>query len=185
MFGIFILFTLIVNAQNIQNICQNKQIHTLGFDDVTIYPDSYIALPRPYLNFVFKRVNTVSVGYSDDNVAVANLTAAPAAYQNAENSPPNVILTTGESFSLKKVDNSIFNIVKLYITSIYINNMGILIKCYKNGVYFSNVTLNIQTTYPTEINLNWKNIDEVIIGCSNPEYATCAHATHDDITVCY
>lgn len=192
MFGFFILFTSVLYAQNELTLCNNKQIETLNFDDVIVNTSiTYIALPRPYHNFVFRRINTNYTGYIDDGIPVNNITNLLSYhpdytfYQNAYESPPNIIFTTGENLSIEKSDNSAFNIIKLYMKSIFIDNMAIILQSYKNGIVFFNKTVTVSAVSPTEIFLNWRNIDQLIIGCLNPQFETCAHVSYDDITVCY
>lgn len=160
---------------------------TLKFDDVSIIGNpSYRALPRPYDGFIFKRINTPYTGYIDDNIPVLNVTNFDintnyTFYNNAVVSQPNIIFTTGENLCIYRPCRCNFRVTKLYMTSIFINNMSVVIKGYKNNKVLNTKVVNLMLSTQTEIILGWKNINNITIGCSNPEYATCAHIGYDNI----
>ena len=97
---------------------------------------TYIPLPCPYNNYIFKRINTYT-GWIDDHIPVMNTTNSyiqnptNTYYLNVSQSLPNTIFTSGENLSITKTRNRIFNIQSLYMTSILIDNMGIIFKEYK------------------------------------------------------
>lgn len=173
---LFVIFE-IINGQNL----------TLNFDDVITRTDSLVALPRPYQNFVCKRINTPLTGYSDDNCVVVNVTdfqrlnQESSIYNNTNVSPPNVLLTTGEYVSFSSANRGFFRPAKLTMTSIFVHNMGVSLRGFKNGRLTEslNVTLSIST--PTEISMIWGNIDNIIIGCIDVSFNTCAHIAYDNI----
>ena len=161
--------------------------HTCRVDPILIGSSSYMALPRPYQGFVFKRINTPYTGYINDQVPILNVSdfminnPTYTFYQNSVISQPNVIFTTGEDLSFGKSDNKFFYLTKLYMTSIFINNMEVTIAGYRNGRIIEARTVNLIISTPLEVFLNLKNIDNVIIGCTNPEPNTCAHIAYDNI----
>lgn len=183
MLAFLLFFTVLVLTQN--QICNNKQFDNINFDDFTVlYPSNPATLPRPFHNFIFKRINTNYTGWAYDVIPIMNVTGVQY-YQNAAQSLPNIIFTAGENLSIQRENNNSFNIVKLYMKTIFIDNMPVIIQSYKNGNLFLNQTVNLSISGPTEINLNWRNVDQIIIGCLNPQFVSCAHASYDDITVCY
>ena len=184
---------VIANPQNFMKL-QRAQLfkvieekHTCYVDSILIGSSSYIALPRPYQGYIFKRINTPYTGYIDDHVPVLNVSdfminnPTYTFYQNSVISQPNVIFTTGEDLSFFKSYNKFFYLTKLYMTSIFINNMEVTITGYRNGRIIEARTINLIVSTPSEVILNLKNVDTVVIGCTNPEPSTCAHIAYDNI----
>ena len=178
MFGFVLLFA-------IYGMCRGQ---TLKFDDVIIANtiNSFKALPRPYNDFIFRRVDS---GFPDDNIPVFNTTnyilhnPTVTFYQNTAISPPNIILTTGvnEKLSISKYTNGNFKFNKLYMTSIFFDNMGVTIDGYRNGNIINTMTTNLTVSVPLEVILNWRAIDHVIIRCSISGPASCYHIAYDNI----
>lgn len=164
--------------------CQNL---TLNFDDVQTPQNGLIALPRPYQNFVCKRINTPMTGYTDDNCVVFNVPAFQGLnpgtnlYNNTDASPPNILLTTGEYVSFSYSNRGFFKIMKLTMTSIFIDNMGVLFRGFKNGRQTESFNVTLSISIPTETSLSWGNIDNLIIGCIDTSFNTCAHIAYDNI----
>ncbi len=161
--------------------------HACRVDPILIGSSSYIALPRPYQGYIFKRINTPYTGYIDDHIPVLNVSdfminnPTYAFYQNSVISQPNVIFTTGEEVSFVQSNNKFIYLTKLYMTSIFINNMEVTITGYRNGRIVEARTINLIVSTPSEVILNFKSIDNIIIGCTNPEPSTCAHIAYDNI----
>jgi hypothetical protein len=176
----FVLLSLFVIFQIVRS--QNL---TLNFDDVFTRPDSLVALPRPYQGFICKRINTPLTGYSDDSCVVFNVTNFQITnptynvYDNTNVSPPNTLLTTAESLSLSYLNRGFFRPVKLTMTSIFIHNMGVSLKGFKNGRLTENLNVTLPISTPTEVNMVWGNIDNIIISCLDYSFNTCAHIVYD------
>jgi len=185
MFSLIILVIAVVSCQ--QNICGNTQIKIFNFDDVIVTDYSgYRSLPRPYNSLIFKRVNTIHTSYSDNNIPVLNITNnnTLSYYVNAATSSPNLILTTGESLSIREINNGTFAVLNLKMKSIYINQMNVFINTFRFGNLVSNMTVNLPVNEPIIVNVNQKQFDEILIGCVDPSFNTCAHITYDDISFC-
>jgi hypothetical protein len=176
-----LLFALIYFI-SIVNSCT---ILDMNFDDVAISSSQlYVALPRPYDNFIFKRINTAVGNWSFDNIPATNVSTGTFAAYTAT-SPPNVIFTTGENLSITKSDNSGFKMLSVNMTSIYINNMGVNITGYRRNATMYSQSVSLLTSAPSYIAfVNWNNVDQVIIGCSIVSFSTCAHITYDDVVIC-
>jgi len=181
---VFLLFVLCALAAP---PCGKTTVTTFKFDDVTVInAESYTALPRPYNGFVFRRVNTPYVSYPDDHIPVMNVSSSviPSYFVNGATSPPNLLFTTGESMSIRKSNNRTFAITTLQMKSIYIGQMAIFINTSRLGVVTSSQLLNLPTSAPLLVSINQNGLDEILIGCVNPQFATCAHITFDDISLC-
>jgi hypothetical protein len=171
----------------------------LNFDDVYVVPSlGYTTLPRPYENFVFKKVKTIVIDpYFDDvpvlnttnenispsyrNAAVSNLSASDQS--NGVNPIlPNVLLTTGESLSIQKYNNKTFEIESLYLTSIFVDQMEIFIKMCRSNKLVNTTIITLPRGNPVFVYLNIAQIDYILIGCTDP--LTCAHMTYDNIKLC-
>lgn len=143
----------------------------LNFDNIEIPSGtSYISLERPFHNFVFKRLTNL-----DNNVPV-NRNDFPA-YINCQ-PRSNVIFTTGEGLSITQVNNKLFSVRSVNITSIFINNIQISVSSIHN---YKRIILPLQTE--TYVELNFFNVNEVIIQCIDKEF--CAHLAFDDIILFY
>lgn len=168
-------------------ICTNQ---ILTFDDITIigYP-VYQPLVQPYNSYIFKRINTPYTGYIDDHLPVNNITnykiyyPTIPFYDNAAVSLPNFIFTTGENLSITKSNNIFFDFIDLYMTSIFIDNMAVTISGYKNGRIVKVTNTNLPVSVSQKVTLNWKNLDTVVIGCTNPDPNVCAHIAYDNVQV--
>lgn len=171
---LFLLFVIV-------NTCTINKHETLSFDDVNV-TGPYMALPRPYRGYIFKRSDPNN-NYPDDNIPIGNTTAIGGLWSNAAQSKPNVIFTTGESLLFYKADNSTFKIRHIAMTSIFIANMSVFINTYKAGVLHStmNVTLTLGT--PTTFKIYKCNVDQVLIGCVSDSFDTCAHIAYDNVAV--
>lgn len=155
--------------------------NVLNFDDIDVI-GNYIAIPRPYKNFVFRRINPGN-GFPYNYIPVGNTTIQNTSFNNAASSNPNVIFTTRESLSISKTNNETFNIYHLEMTSIYINNMPIFINTFRYGNLISNMILSLSIGHPKLFDINVKNIDEVVIGCENISLEKCAHIAYDNIAI--
>lgn len=161
----------------------NTIVDVISFDDVQC-PVLYQALPRPYHGFVFRRVNTFT-GYVTDDVAMMNTTSGTTSYRTGASSTPNILFTTGENIVFTKVHTrSVFGVRALKLSSIYLNQMGMTIIGSRNGQTRNMYNITLPLNQLVSIELDWDNVDMITIGCSNPTYEACAHATYDDLTLC-
>lgn len=159
-------------------------IENLNFDDIAV-PSSepFTILPRPYYNFIFKRINTPLTGYIDDHLPVFN-TTGNSLYVTSATSNPNVIVTTGENLAIITSNNAnLFDFYSINMTSIFIDQMAVNLTAYHRGVTLNVTTIILTVDIPYYTVLNWKNIDQVIIGCYNYSYYTCAHIGYDNVVV--
>lgn len=182
-----LLFVAFINCQS-QNLCGSSSTRILNFDDLDInHEDGYIELPQPYKNFIIKRINSPNVTYSDNHIPAINSSnpSVPSEYYgNSAVSTPNFILTTGEYLSISKANGGTFAIISLQIKSIFIDQMPVLIRTLRLGVVVSNTTINLSSIGPTLVNINKKQLDQIVIGCANHDLETCAHMSYDNIVLC-
>ncbi len=189
MFILVLLFATLIRCQP-PNICGGSSTTVFNFDTInTNNEDGYVSLPQPYNNLIIKRINSPYTGYPDNHIPILNcsnpgIVSLGPYYVNSATSVPNVIFTTGEYLSINKVNGGTFAILSLQMKSIFIDQMEVIIKTLRLGVVTSNMTINLSATGPTLINVNQKQFDQLLIGCKNPELATCAHITYDDIALC-
>lgn len=162
----------------------------LKFDDIPA-PQGYPGgLPQPYNSYIFARVNTPYSSWPDNHVPVLNTSTiiqGTTAYVNASVSHPNVLLTTGESLSLsKQVDRGtrLFTLLSFYATSVYLNNMVIFVNSFNSGVLVNTTTAVLPLKVHTQIMVNMKNIDTILIGCVNPDFNNCYPYVYDNFNVC-
>lgn len=157
-------------------------IQTINFDDIDIRT-KFCTVPRPYNNFVFYKINSAITGYIDDNIRIINTKNIIPHFISSSTSFPNIISTTGENLSIIKVNNSNFDFVSINITSIFIDQIPINITSYKEGIKINSYSTRLAISVPEYIILNWINIDQIIIGCSEVAFNACAHLAYDDIVV--
>ena len=180
---VFLLFVYCISAST----CGVTPTVNSKFDDVAVSDaDVYIALPRPYNGVVYRRVNTPFTSYPDDHIPVMNVSnpSIPWYFAAGAVSMPNLIFTTGESMSIRKSDDGTFAIISLQMKAIYIDQMAIFVNTSRLGVVISSTVLNLAYDVPTLVTINQKGIDEVLIGCVNPDFITCAHMTYDNVKLC-
>lgn len=179
------------DLENYNSLCSNPAREmVLKFDDILVpTAEGYNGgLVQPYNGYIFQRVNTPYSSYPYNYVPVLN-TSNPivgSAYANVSVSKPNVLLSTGESLSIARQsggDNR-FTLVSFYSTSIYLNNMAIFINSFNNGVLVNKTTAILPLQIPTQIMVNMKNVDIVLIGCVNPDYNNCYPFVYDNFYVC-
>lgn len=171
---LFLLFAIV-------DACTITKHETLTFEDINI-PGSYFALPRPYHNYIFRR-SQPNNNYPDDNIPVSNTSNQGGPWANAAQSKPNVIFTTGESLSIRKADNSSFKIRHIAMTSIFIANMSVFVNTYRNGTLHSAMNVTLALGVPTTYKIYKCKIDQVLIGCVNGSFNTCAHIAYDNVAV--
>lgn len=126
--------------------------------------------------------------YLDRHMVIFNPIGYPD-WQKGINSPPNVLLTSAESFAITQVptkNNRTFVFLNMSMTSIYIDNMGVFIQMSRNGtvVHRMVVTLRLGVRTPVVID-NQVRADKVDIGCVDTSIPTCANIAHDDFSFCY
>lgn len=173
------LFLIVIIT--IANACTIGHHVTLNFDDINI-TNAFITLPRPYHGYVFKR-SQPNDGFPDDDIPAGNTTQIGGAWTNAAYSKPNIILTTRESLSIQKSDNSTFKIRHIAMASIFIANMQVFINTYRLGKLHSSMNVTLPLGTPSVFKIYKCNIDQVLIGCVNGSFDTCAHIAYDNVAV--
>lgn len=182
---VFLFFVVIATTQTVEvNYCNDASSEqVLDFDDITLNgttPRAY--LPQPYRGeYLFERIT--SRAHLSMDVLNTSSPGSPAAYRNVASSPTNVILTSTGSLSLNRLGNT-FTLLTLKMTSIFKDQMPIFVNASRNGVVMKSLIVNLPLLVNTEIVVNQKNIDQVLIGCLYPSLHTCAHIAYDDIGVC-
>jgi hypothetical protein len=59
--------------------------------------------------------------------------------------------------------------------------MTVSLRGFKNGKLTENLKVTLSISIPTEITMTWGNIDNIIIGCMDVSFNTCAHIAYDNI----
>lgn len=169
------------------SICGSSTPVTFTFDDVDVTSGPYEALPRPYHNFVYRRISTPVVSYPDDHIPIMNVTNSqvPTWYNKTAISRPNVIFTTGEGLSVMKFNNRTFAAVNVYMTSIYIDNMQIFVNTSLYGIQTSTTIITLRISVPTLVTINHNGINQLTVSCVNPSLDTCAHIAYDNLQLCH
>jgi len=173
------------------SICSNpaRQV-TLKFDEIQIpTAEGYNSgLQQPYNGYIFTRVNTPYSAYPYNYVPVLNTSnpVVDSVYMNTAVSRPNVLLSTGESLSIsyQSSGSKSFSLLNFYMTSVYLNNLAIFVNTFNNGALVNRTTITLPLQVPTQIVVNAKNIDVVLIGCVNPDYNNCYPFVYDDFSLC-
>ncbi len=194
----FLLLILCALGSEAVLVCRNSgnQIaKVLNFDDV-VFTGYLVALEQPYNGFIFERVSNGDFGYPDSHVPVIN-TSYPdegiTTYYNVATSKPNIIITTGESFSMKLVNPQptssrpapLFAIGSLRLTSIFQSGLVMFINTTKQGVVVSSTTVTLTYQETQLVTIDQSDVDRLIIGCVTPTLASCNNVAYDDISVCY
>ena len=185
MLFITLLFIVAAGAAQ-QQVCSRGQSNlVIGFDDINLSPsDSTSSIPWPYNDFLFVRGGA----WADKHVPVINTTGSPY-FSTSAGTGPNVIITTGEALTLQQVvvnGNRTFQLLGVSLTSIFIDKMGVLVQLLRNGTVVNTVSLVLPIQVRTPVSLGVPlNVDSVIIGCANQDYAYCAHIAYDDFALCY
>lgn len=167
-----------------QRCDQGQTPITLGFDDIQVAAGDTPALAWPYRDFMFVRTSS----YLDRHMVIFNPVGYPD-WQKGVASPPNVLLTSGESFAITQVpskNNRTFVFLNVSMTSIYVDNMGVFIQMSRNGTVLHRmvVTLGLGVRTPIVID-NLVRADRVDIGCVDTSIPTCANVAYDDFSLCY
>lgn len=182
-----LLFMALMQCQS-PSVCGGSPTQVFNFEDLDVSNSlGYIALPQPYNNFIIKRINSPYTGYSDNHIPVLNSSnpnIMSEYYGNSATSPPNFILTTGEYLSISKVDGGTFAIISLQMKSIFIDQMPVVVQTLKLGVVTSSTTVTLSTSGPMLVQVDQKQFDQVLVRCVNDDFATCAHISYDDISLC-
>ena len=157
---------------------------TLKFDDIYIDNSiSIVELVQPYHGYVLKRINTPYTGYIDFHLPVLNVSSyelqnpSNLFFHNAPISQPNIIFTTGENLNIVKSNGKKFSFLSVCMTSIF---MPVMMTGFRNGKLVGSKTINLRIKYPLLISPNWGTVDNVTIGCTNPDPSTCAHIGYDN-----
>lgn len=165
MITVFILFLNIYSFQ------------ILFFDEITTN-----LLPHSYNGYEFKTINTNYTKYMKTQINILNI-------HNFNNkfvgdfwaTKPNVLTTNGEIIEITRNDKYYFVIRGLYMTSLYIDGLGMTINGYHNNSKVYNKRIYLSGGNLTKIVLNWFNVDRIIIKCMNPYPAVCSVVAYDNI----
>lgn len=181
---LFLLFLLQQQQQTLASLLQCKDyaapLH-LDFDDL----QTPATVPSPYKGFVVKRQNTQTRNFGEnDKIPVMNTSEKINLYRGSASSEPNVVFTSGENLMLRKEDSTLFGIRSFTITNIFLNQMLVNVDSFKKQSPRNHLTLDLKSGKRTLVNMDWNNIDMIIIGCRKHGRETCSHLTFDDFILC-
>ena len=88
----------------------------------------------------------------------------PAAYENADVSPDNVLYTSG-GLELGMSSSTLFTFNDAYFTSLYNDGQNVVVAGFLNGVETESNTFITNPYTPTLVTFDWVGIDAITINC--------------------
>lgn len=159
---------------------QNKKCETLNFDDIVL-PKLYDQLPRPYHNFIIERNDP---SYTDQSVGMLDTSVnGIGVFSNTAKSSPNVLLTSGESISIRHNDNLLFDVVDIQLMHVLLS-FDVRIEWDIGTDNYNYVDVSLPRGIMTHVVIKQVNIRNLLICCSNMTLETCGHMVIDDLQVC-
>lgn len=192
MSALLVLFILsLLQYTNAVLPCKGNKIATLlDFDDIQCNEDCR-AMPRPYKDFAFKRLNSPYTGWIPGNqdwpMPMANTSLFPTVYQIGASSLPNILFVgSGEPVVILKTTprDTMFGMRSINMASLYLDNMNISMTGTRQGNIKYEMNISLPFRQLSTIEFDWDNINEVNIVCFGDNPRAYDTLTFDDVLVC-
>lgn len=139
------------------------------------YVNPISPLPVPYHNYNFTKRDQLPFSY----ISVLNTDLIDSFYfKTIAVSPPNVMTVDKDEITITHKNKGWrFSFISVVMTNVYQQNIRMYISRGKDWPVYP---VNLQMRIPRLITLDWHNIDNITIGCVDPDSDDCGYVAYDN-----